>query len=119
MNKRKVGAEHEELAVSYIKDNHIRILERNFRSRSGEIDIIGYDGEYYIFFEVKYRKSDASGNPAEAVNYKKQRVISRVADYYRICAKLSDTSNIRFDVISILGAEIEWYKNAFYYIPPN
>lgn len=116
MNKRKVGADYEDLAVEYLADNGVRIIARNFRSRMGEIDIVGYDGEYYIFFEVKYRKDLSLGSPEEAVSPHKQYRISRTADYFRVYRKLKDTDNVRFDVISILGDEIKWYKNAFCYI---
>ena len=116
MNKRKVGTEYEELAVRYLAENGVRVIARNFRSRMGEIDIVGHDGEYYIFFEVKYRKDMSSGRPEEAVNVRKQYRISRVADYFRVYRRLKDTDNVRFDVISILGNDIRWYKNAFDYI---
>ena len=116
MNKRRVGAGYEEMAVRYLNENGVKVIERNFRSRMGEIDIVGYDGQYYIFFEVKYRKDKSSGSPAEAVNVRKQYRISRAADYFRVYRKLKDSDNVRFDVISILGNEITWYKNAFDYI---
>ena len=116
MNKRSVGTKYEDMAAHYLQRNGVKIIARNFRSRQGEIDIVGYDGEYYIFFEVKYRKDQKSGAPAEAVDVRKQYRISRVADYFRVYRKLKDTDNVRFDVISILGDEIKWYKNAFSYI---
>ena len=116
MNKRKIGAEYEELAAGYLRENGVKVIARNFRSRMGEIDIVGHDGEYYIFFEVKYRKDKSSGNPAEAVNAHKQYRISRVADYFRVYRKLKDSDNVRFDVVSILGNEVVWYKNAFEYV---
>lgn len=116
MNKRRVGAGYEELAVRYLTENGIRVIERNFRSRMGEIDIVGHDGEYYIFFEVKYRKDLSSGSPEEAVDSRKQYRISRAADYFRVCRRLKDSDNVRFDVISILGNDVKWYKNAFCYI---
>ncbi len=117
MNKRKVGSRYEDIAVNYLLKNGIKVICRNFRSRTGEIDIVGHDGEYYIFFEVKYRKNTDAGDPAEAVDSRKQYRISRVADYFRVYRKLKDTDNVRFDVISILGDEVKWYKNAFLYIP--
>lgn len=119
MNKREVGSRYEDIAVKYLSERGVKIIARNFRSRTGEIDIVGHDGEYYIFFEVKYRKNKEAGNPAEAVNIKKQYRISRVADYFRIYRKLKDSDNVRFDVISILGEDVIWYKNAFPYIPPG
>ena len=54
-NKRNIGTEYEKLAEEYLVKNGVRILEKNFRSRFGEIDLIGYDREYLVFFEVKYR----------------------------------------------------------------
>lgn len=116
MNRRKTGSKYEDMAAAYLDSQGIRIISRNFRSRYGEIDIVGHDGEYYIFFEVKYRKDNSSGDPIEAVDIRKQTRISRVSDYFRVCMKLKDTDNIRFDVIAILGNDIRWYKNAFEYI---
>lgn len=115
MNKRTVGSEKEELAVAYLKKHGIYVLERNFRCRGGEIDIIGRDGSCYVFFEVKYRKNPVAGFPVEAVNLKKQTTISRVADFYRLIHSLNDTTPVRFDIIAILGTEITWYRNAFEY----
>ncbi len=116
MNKRSVGSKYEDLAVSFLNSNGVKVIARNFRSRYGEIDIVGHDGSYYIFFEVKFRKDGAAGDPASAVDYRKQYRISRVADYFRVYRKLKDTDNVRFDVIAILGNDIEWYKNAFEYV---
>ena len=116
MNRRSVGSKYEDMAVSFLNAQGVKIIDRNFRSGYGEIDIVGHDGSYYIFFEVKYRRTEAAGDPAAAVDYRKQFRISRVADYFRVYRKLKDTDNVRFDVIAILGGHIEWYKNAFEYI---
>ncbi len=115
MNRRSIGSQREEMAASFLKKNGVRILERNFRVSSGEIDIIGKEGDIYVFFEVKYRKSAAAGFPVESVNGKKQLTICRVADYYRMTHGLDDTHSFRFDVIAILGETITWYRNAFEY----
>lgn len=114
-NNRKIGTRYEEKAASYLMERGVKILERNFRIRSGEIDIIGLDGNTYIFVEVKYRKSTSYGSPVEAVNYKKQQVICRVATLYQKIKKLPINGSFRFDVISILDNQITWYKNAFPY----
>ncbi len=116
MNKRKVGAEYEELTADFLIKKGIKILERNFRCRGGEIDIIGRDDKTVVFFEVKYRKNKDTGYPIEAVDRRKQATISRVADYYRLTHGLSESASFRFDVIGILGDEITWYRNAFEYI---
>ena len=117
MNKRSVGSKYEDIAAGYLENNGVRITERNYRNRYGEIDLIGRAEGYFIFFEVKYRKDGTAGDPIEAVDHRKQYRISRVADHFRIYKKLKDSDNVRFDVIAIRGNEIEWYKNAFFYIP--
>lgn len=115
MNTRAIGADKEETACAYLTQNGIKIKERNFRCRQGEIDLIGYDGQYLVFFEIKYRKSLSKGSAAEAVNVKKQYKICRISDYYRMMHHYPDDTPIRFDVVAIDGEEIKWYKNAFYW----
>ena len=110
-----IGAQYEEKAVLFLESKGVRILERNFRNRFGEIDIIGYTQETYLFIEVKYRRTDQSGNPAEAVTIPKQYTISKVADYYKVCHNLGDNTACRFDIIAILDQDIQWYENAFPY----
>lgn len=113
MNKRKVGTDQETLAANYLKRQGVRILERNFRSRRGEIDLIGRDQEYLVFIEVKYRSSAAQGYPEEAVSYSKQKNICRTANYYRCIRHVPMKTAIRYDVIAIEGEQIRWVKNAF------
>ena len=83
--------------------------------RFGEIDIIGYDREYLIFFEVKYRQGDSMGSAVEAVEYRKQQKICRVSDYYRMIHHCPTDTPVRFDVIAIDGDSIRWIRNAFDY----
>ena len=116
MNKRKKGEEYEKKAVKYLQDKGVQILNTNFRNRVGEIDIICRDYEYLVFAEVKYRKNDSKGTPEEAVNYRKQKNICKVADYYRMTHKIGEFEPVRYDVIAICGEEIIWHKNAFYHI---
>ncbi len=115
MNQRMIGTQYENQAAAFLLENHVLILERNFRNRFGEIDIIGCQDGMYLFIEVKYRKSDKTGDPAYAVTIAKQTTICKVADYYRVCHGLSENTACRFDVITILGQEIKWYQNAFPY----
>ena len=116
MNKRKTGADKEKIAAKYLETQGMRIMERNFRNRQGEIDIIGYHGNYLVFVEVKYRRDGRMGNAAEAVDYRKQRQICKVADYYRYLHKLGINTSIRYDVIAIQGEDIRWIQNAFPHI---
>lgn len=101
------------MAKQELEANGYEIIECNFYCRFGEIDIIAKDGEYIVFCEVKYRKDKVTGEPAEAVGYKKQKRISMSAMYYM--TKKYNTVDIpfRFDVVSILQDNIEIIKNAF------
>jgi len=114
-NRRRVGTLYEKRAADYLEKRGYRILERNYRCRKGEIDLIAMDGGTLVFLEVKYRRTGSSGDPAEAVNLPKQRTICRVADYYRITHKIGEQVSCRFDVVAILGEEIRLYQNAFFY----
>ena len=113
MNKRHIGQEYEQRAVYYITNMGYKIIERNFRNRMGEIDIIAKDGEYLVFIEVKYRSSSKEGHPTEAVNLAKQRRITKTALYYCAVNGISEYTPMRFDVISILDDDIKLYENAF------
>jgi putative endonuclease len=97
----KLGAQGEDLAVDYLKKKGLTIRIRNYRKKTGEIDIIAQDGQCLVFIEVKTRKSLRFGQPYESVTLTKQAQISRVALDYITRNKLHDQP-IRFDVISIL-----------------
>lgn len=116
MNTRKVGAAYEKKAGLFLEGQGLVVLQYNFRSRSGEIDIVAKDRETTVFVEVKYRRDAGKGQPEEAVDYRKQGRICRAADYYRMYHKMGDFSPVRFDVVAICGEEIRWYPNAFEYI---
>ena len=82
MNTRQTGNVYEQIAADYLEKHGMRILERNFRrGRNGEIDIIGRDGKYLVFVEVKYRAGTEKGSALEAVTPTKQKMICEVADY--------------------------------------
>lgn len=113
-NKRAIGKKKEELAEQYLKSQGYEILEKNFYSHAGEIDIIARDGAYLVFVEVKYRKSLSQGYASEAVNARKQQRIYRAASYYLYKNGYSaDATPCRFDVVSIQGEQITVIKNAF------
>ena len=115
MNRRKIGTEYENLAARYLESKGLRILESNFRCRLGEIDLIAKDHSVIVFFEVKYRSSEAMGVPQEAVDHRKQTRICKVADYYRMTHHLGEFTPFRFDVISICDHHMIWIPNAFPY----
>ena len=113
-NNRAVGSIYEEKIAAFLKQNGFVILERNYRNKRGEIDLIGLDPDgWLIFVEVKYRSSEYSGNPLAAVDERKQWIISKVAAGYLMTHYRSLDVKCRFDVVGIEGSEIRWIKNAF------
>lgn len=114
-NRRTTGARYEQEAAGYLEQQGLKILERNYRCREGELDLIARDGSYLVFVEVKYRKNTAMGDPAEAVHYHKQQHIQKTARYYLYSHQYAEDTPCRFDVVCILGSsgEIRWIQNAF------
>ena len=116
-SKRQVGDLYEQKAADYLARQGFQVIERNFYSRYGEIDLIAKDGKYLVFVEVKYRRDDACGTPLEAVTFQKQRRICKAALYY--CAKngYGDGTPCRFDVIAMEGESgVRHVKNAFDFV---
>jgi len=101
MNARaSLGKKGEDLALQYLQKKGYTLLERNWRFRHKEVDIIAADGRDLVFVEVKTRSSDWFGSPEEAVDDKKQRYLMDAAEAF-IRIRNMDT-NIRFDVVSII-----------------
>lgn len=106
----------EKAALGFLKANGYKILEINYKTKLGEIDIVALDKDVICFVEVKARHSLEMGWPQEAVFLKKQGQISRAAINYLKVNKLLEKA-ARFDVVSLLYAaskpEISLIKNAF------
>jgi putative endonuclease len=100
---RKKGDAGELVAYDFLRGNGYRIVARKYKRRSGEIDLIGWDKDVLTFIEVKFRAHLEHGRPEEAVDFRKQKQISRVAKEYRITHRLHDI-NYRFDIVSIQGS---------------
>lgn len=113
INRRRLGSEYETKAVQYMEEQGMEILTRNYYCRQGEVDIIGKEEGYLLFVEVKYRKDLQKGYPEEAVTPAKQRRICQVARYYLYEHHLPEDTPVRFDVVSILGRELRYIRNAF------
>ena len=116
MNKRRVGSQYEQVAAEYLAAKGYRILEQNYRKRGGELDIVARDGNMLVICEVKYRSTQAKGNPLEAVGIQKQRQISKMTAHYLLSRGLRLEVPVRFDVIGIEGdGSITHITNAFEY----
>ncbi len=116
MNKRKTGQQYEDKAAAYLEQCGFTILERNFRCRQGEVDIIGLHESCLVFVEVKYRKNAAAGAGEEAVGLIREQKVCQVSDYYRLVHPKRQERQIRYDVIAFCGEQITWYRNAFPYL---
>ena len=100
MNKRKFGIIGEKIAQDYLRNKDYEILENNFYTKKGEIDIIAQKSKCIIFVEVKTRTSFKFGTPAMAVNKKKKKHIKNTAKIFLHFNKLNNCE-VRFDVIEI------------------
>lgn len=116
INKRHLGNEGETRAVEHLQRAEYRILERNYRCRIGEIDIVAQKDGYLVFVEVKYRLDENKGSPGEAIDFRKQKVISKVAKHYLMTHGYTMEMSCRFDVVLILSEKISIIENAFDYI---
>lgn len=112
-NNRSIGASKEELAAEFLQHNGLQILEKNYRSRNAEIDIIALDRDVLVFAEVKFRSGPGMGKPYEAVTVSKQKKISSAAAFYSMMHPEYKACMKRFDVISMLQNETLWIKSAF------
>jgi putative endonuclease len=110
------GKKGENDAVQYLKKNGYRILERNYRTQLGEIDIIARDEKTIVFVEVKARRSTRFGHPKWAITPGKKRNMSMVALHY-LKSTQQNKAKARFDVVTIHPENnrprIELIKNAF------
>ena len=114
MNTKIKGRTGEDVACAYLKKKRYEIIERNFTTNVGEIDIICAHGGYLIFVEVKARRTTEYGAPSEAVNYYKQRKISQVASQF-LSKYRKYNSPIRFDVVEVYmeTMSVNHIENAF------
>ncbi len=99
-SSKELGKKAEELAAAFFIEKGYHILERNYRRRCGEIDLILEDRSQLIFVEVKARTTARFGLPQEAVTYHKQHQIIRVAQWY-LQEKGYTDRRARFDVLAI------------------
>ena len=112
-NNRAVGSRYEQIAALSLRGQGYRILERNYKRPTGEIDLIAQEGDCLVFIEVKFRSGQRMGSPEAAVGAAKQRRIYRTAQYYMAEKKISQTQKCRFDVVAVEGTEIRIRRNAF------
>lgn len=115
-DKIKKGKEGEDLAAKFLEGKGFEIVERNFRHKHNEIDLIVRKKNWLVFVEVKYRTSSAFGYPEDFVDYKKARNVVDAAVEYQY--KINWKGNVRYDIVSVLEmygqTEIKHFEDAFY-----
>jgi putative endonuclease len=96
----ELGRRGEALAAEELRARGLEIVERNFRCRAGEIDLIAMDGGTLVFVEVRSRRGAGAGTPLESVDGRKQARVTRVARQY-LAARGHGERDVRFDVVGI------------------
>lgn len=110
----RTGDEAEGLAAAYLERQGLRVVERNYRCRQGEIDLIMREGDTLVFVEVRLRTNPKFGGAAESITHAKQEKILQAARHY--LAGRHKLPPCRFDAVLFGGLDgdtIEWLKNAF------
>jgi putative endonuclease len=107
------GEDAEALAAEFLARNGVTITQRNYRCRFGEIDLIARDGATLVFVEVRSRRQEGYGGPAESITAAKRARLIRAASHY--LANEPQNTPARFDAILIRGEppRIEWIRGAF------
>jgi putative endonuclease len=116
-NRQDIGQHFEQEALHFLQDKDFRLVERNFRCRMGEIDLIMQDKEDIVFVEVRSRAHTTYGHALESVNKSKINKLIRTATFYLMQKKWLYKVNSRFDVVAFTpkdnGMTLNWVKNAF------
>jgi putative endonuclease len=97
----EIGSKGEKLAAEYLSKKGFQIIEKNWRYRHKEVDIIARDQNELVIVEVKLRSTDYFGDPSEAVTLKKQRFLIEAAESY--LEKIEEDPEVRFDIVSIIA----------------
>lgn len=115
------GQKNERLAEQFLQQRGLKLKERNYHCRRGEIDLVMFDKEVLVFVEVRYRKQAKYGSAMESVDHRKQQKLIKAAQYYLMKNFPKHEPICRFDVVAIDGNQtpkssqnpIEWLPNAF------
>ncbi len=113
----RLGRRGERCAARYLRRRGLRIIERNWRCRSGELDIVARDGDVLVVVEVRSARTDFAGGPEHTVGPAKQRQVAQLTQRWLRASRWRPAA-VRFDVVAIvfrgwLKREVRWYPKAF------
>ena len=108
--KQITGQAGEDAALEHLQKNGLQLVERNFRCKAGEIDLIMQERGTLVFVEVRKRGDTRFGGAAASVTWQKQRRLIRTAQFYLL--RFRDPPPCRFDVVAFDAGQVEWLKNA-------
>jgi putative endonuclease len=111
-----LGKQGEEMALVFLEEKGFRVIEKNWRYRKAEVDLIATDGQTLVIIEVKTRSTDYFGAPEESINKTKQKLLCEAANAY---IELKELKNeVRFDIVSIVTdgnqTRLHHIRDAFY-----
>jgi putative endonuclease len=117
-DRQKIGQRAEDIAAEFLLAQGLQILERNYRRRLGELDIVAREGDVLIIAEVRMRASERYGGAAASVDGRKQRRLARAAAQLLQQRKDFSHLRVRFDVVAVseIGAgspKVQWLQHAF------
>jgi putative endonuclease len=108
--KQAIGDAGEDAALSYLSERGLKLVERNFRCKGGEIDLIMQDKDVLVFVEVRARANTTHGGAAASITARKQARLILAAQVFLQARR--EPPPCRFDVVAIDGGEIAWLRNA-------
>lgn len=113
----QLGRLAEQAAEQYLARHGLKLVQRNFRGKQGEIDLIMDDGKVLVFIEVRHRRSSRFGSAVESINPRKQARLIKTAELYISAVGGASQRQCRFDTIDFDGEitdnNLHWIKNAF------
>ncbi|WP_348693341.1 YraN family protein [Duganella fentianensis] len=107
--QQQLGQQGEDRALAYLQQQGLQLLERNFRCKVGELDLIMQHGAVLVFVEVRQRASHRYGGAAASVTPAKQRRLLRAAQYFLL--RYAALPPCRFDLLAIDGENLSWMQN--------
>ncbi|MFK5893694.1 MAG: YraN family protein [Pseudomonadota bacterium] len=117
LSKKQLGKAGEEQACQFLQSQGLKLIDKNFYSRFGEIDLIMLDNNYLVFIEVRSRKNMGFGSSLESITLVKQNKLRKTADFFFLKNVHYNKMPARFDVVLIpptsINDQINWLQNAF------